>query len=122
MNEEKALKKQVKEAEKDLHIQTKKTIEALDDAQAMQLIKLKWVTPLVEKMAGLPAAIINDFIAKLIALSKKYETTFAEVDHQISETESSLANLLGELTGNEFDMQGINELKKLLGGEQYEAK
>jgi len=116
MNEEKALKKQVKEAEKDLHILTKKTIEALDDAQAMQLIKLKWVTPLVEKMAGLPAAIINDFIAKLIALSKKYETTFAEVDHQISETESSLANLLGELTGNEFDMQGINELKKLLGG------
>ena len=122
MNEEKALKKQVKEAEKDLHIQTKKTIEALDDAQAMQLIKLKWVAPLVEKMAGLPAAIINDFIAKLIALSKKYETTFAEVDHQISETESSLANLLGELTGNDFDMQGINELKKLLGGEQYEAK
>ena len=122
MNEEKALKKQVKDAEKDLHIQTKKTIEALDDAQAMQLIKLKWVTPLVEKMAGMPAAIINDFIAKLIALSKKYETTFAEVDHQISETESSLANLLGELTGNEFDMQGINELKKLLGGEQYEAK
>ena len=122
MNEEKALKKQVKEAEKDLHIQTKKTIEALDDAQAMQLIKLKWVTPLVEKMSGLPAAIINDFIAKLIALSKKYETTFAEVDHQISETESSLANLLGELTGNEFDMQGINELKKLLGGEQYESK
>lgn len=115
MNEEKALKKQVKEAEKELHILTKKTIETLDDAQAMQLIKLKWVAPLVEKMAGLPAAIINDFIAKLIALSKKYKTTFAEVDHQISETESSLANLLGELTGNEFDMQGINELKKLLG-------
>ena len=122
INEEKTLKKQVKDDSKELHILTKKTIEELDDAQAMQLIKLKWVTPLVEKMAGLPAAIINDFIAKLIALSKKYETTFAEVDHQISETESSLANLLGELTGNEFDMQGINELKKLLGGEQYEAK
>ena len=122
INEEKTLKKQVKDDSKELHILTKKTIEELDDAQAMQLIKLKWVTPLVEKMAGLPAAIINDFIAKLIALSKKYETTFAEVDHQISETESSLANLLGELTGNEFDMQGINELKKLLGGEQYESQ
>lgn len=122
MNEEKSLKKQVKDAEKELHLLTKKTIEALDDAQAMQLIKLKWVTPLVEKMAGLPAAIINDFIAKLVVLSKKYETTFAEVDRQISETESSLANLLGELTGNEFDMQGINELKKLLGGGQREAR
>ena len=122
LKEEKSLKKQVKEAEKDLHILTKKTIEALDDAQAMQLIKLKWVTPLVEKMEGLPSNIINDFIAKLVALSKKYETTFAEVDYQISVAESSLANLLGELTGNEFDMQGINELKKLLRGEQYESK
>jgi len=122
LNEEKTLKKQVKDDSKELHILTKTTIEELDDAQAKSMLKLKWVTPLVEKMAGLPAAIINDFIAKLIALSKKYETTFAEVDHQISETESSLANLLGELTGNEFDMQGINELKKLLGGEQYESK
>ena len=95
---------------------TKKTIEELTDAQVLDLLRLKWVAPLVNSLAGLSKAVISDFIAKLIALSKKYETTFAEVDHQISETESSLANLLGELTGNEFDMQGINELKKLLEG------
>jgi len=33
-----------------------------------------------------------------------------------SDTEASLVSLLDELTGNEFDMQGINELRKLLGG------
>lgn len=117
MNEEKSLKKQVKDDSKALHLLTKVTIECLTDEQALQLIKQKWITPLVNSMEGLPSAVINVFVAKLIALSKKYETTFAEVDHQISETEASLANLLGELTGNEFDMQGINELKKLLGGE-----
>ena len=122
MNEEKTLKKQVKEDSKDLHLLTKKTIEELTDDQAYALLKLKWVTPLVESMAGLPSAIITDFIAKLVLLSKKYETTFAEVDRQISDTEASLASLLGELTGNEFDMLGINELKNLIGGETYAAK
>lgn len=115
MNEEKSLKKQVKDDSKALHMLTKVTIECLTDEQALQLIKQKWITPLVNSMEGLPFAVINVFVAKLIALSKKYETTFAEVDQQISETETSLANLLGELTGNEFDMQGINELKKMLG-------
>lgn len=122
MNEEKTLKKQVKEDSKDLHLLTKKTIEELTDEQARALLKLKWVTPLVESMAGLPSAIITDFVAKLVLLSKKYETTFAEVDRQISDTEASLASLLGELTGNEFDMLGINELKNLIGGETYAAK
>lgn len=122
MIEEKTLKKQVKEDSKDLHLLTKKTIEELTDEQARALLKLKWVTPLVESMAGLPSAIITDFIAKLVLLSKKYETTFAEVDRQISDTEASLASLLGELTGNEFDMLGINELKNLIGGETYAAK
>lgn len=115
-NEEKTLKKQVKEDSKALHLQTKVTIERLTDEQALQLLKQKWITPLVDSLSGLPTAVINNFVAKLVALTKKYETTFAEVDRQISETEASLANLLGELTGNEFDMQGINELKKLLGG------
>lgn len=115
MNEEKSLKKQVKDDSKALHLLTKVTIECLTDEQALQLIKQKWITPLVNSMEGLPSAVINVFVAKLIALSKKYETTFAEVDQQISETETSLTNLLGELTGNEFDMQGINELKKVLG-------
>lgn len=116
INEEKTLKKQVKDDSKELHILTKETIEELDDAQAKDMLKRKWITPLVESMAGLPAAIIADFISKLVALSKKYETTFAEVDRQIADTESSLASLLGELTGNEFDMLGINELKTMLGG------
>lgn len=122
INEEKTLKKQVREEDKALHLLTKKTIEELDDAQAKALLKRKWVAPLVESMAGLPAAVMTDFVAKLTALSKKYETTFAEIDRQISETEASLAAMLGELTGNEFDMLGINELKKLIGGESHAAQ
>lgn len=119
-NEEKSLKKQIKADSTALHLLTKKTIEELTDEQARQMIKLKWIPPLLDSMAGLPSAVIADFIARLLALAGKYETTFTEVDSQIAETESSLVSLLDELTGNEFDMQGIQELKFLLGGSTHE--
>ena len=115
--EEKALKKKVKDDSNALHLRTKKTIEGLTDAEATELIKMKWVTPLVNGIAGLPNAVINDFIAKLEVLCRKYDTTFAEVEQQIADTEASLITMLDGLTGSEFDMKGIEELKNLLGGE-----
>ena len=47
---------------------------------------------------------------------KCYETTFADVENQIEETEKSLSSMIDDLEGSEFDMLGLAELKKLLGG------
>lgn len=119
-NEGKRLKKQIKDAAQALHLLTKKTIEELDDVQATHLIELKWLQPILNSMAGLPAAVVSDFVSQLSALSVKYETTLTDVDRQLAETESELASLLDELTGNEFDMKGIQELKSLIGGNAHE--
>ena len=114
---EKTLKKQVKEDSAALHIRTKTVIEKLSADEAKQMLEYKWVIPLVENINKLPEIIVADFIAKLEALCSKYETTFAEVEQEITETEKTLVGLLDELEGDEFDMQGLAELKKLLGGE-----
>lgn len=115
--EEKALKKQVKEDTAKLHIDTKNTIENLNDEDALMLIKRKWITPLVNSLAGIPDSVLGEFASRLEALSKKYENTFAQVEREIRETEQALLGMLDQLTGNEFDMIGIAEFKKLLGGE-----
>ena len=117
ITEEKTLKKKVRDDSAELHIKTKKTVEALGDGEATELIKLKWVSPIVRSMAGLPEAVISGFVAKLTALCKKYEITFAEVEQQIADTETELRAMLDGLCGSEFDMRGIEELKNLLGGE-----
>ena len=39
-----------------------------------------------------------------------------DLEKEIKETEKSLVSMLSELTGSEKDMEGINELIKLLGG------
>lgn len=115
-DEEKTIKKQVKEDTVALHLHTKKVIEQLTDEQANDLLKNKWISPLKESLASLPDAAVNNMVAKLEAICKKYETTFADVEKEIAETEQALIGMLDELEGSEFDMQGIAELKALLGG------
>jgi type I restriction enzyme M protein len=117
ITEEKAFKTQVKEDAAKLHIKTKETIESLSDDAVLELLKLKWITPLVESIGSLPQTVLNEFAGKMEPLCRKYETTFAEVEQQIAETEQSLIGLLDELCGNEFDMKGLVEFKTLLGGE-----
>ena len=41
-------------------------------------------------------------VSKLEALAKKYETTFADVENQIEETEKSLSSMIDDLEGSEF--------------------
>ena len=100
-----------------MHLLTKETIEALSDEESMKLIKDKWIAPILTSLTDLPNAVIHECIAKLEALCQKYETTCEEIENQIRETEQELNAMLDDLTGNEFDMKGIAELKKLLGGE-----
>lgn len=115
--EEKTLKKQVKDDSAALHQRTKSVIEHLTDEEVRDLLHRKWILPLMENLNSLPDAVLDDFVKQLDAVCKKYETTFEDVESQIASTEHELLGLLDDLQGNEFDMQGITELKKLLGGE-----
>lgn len=116
--EEKELKAAIKKDTGLLEGKTKETIESLSDEQVIDLLKDKWITPLIQNLMKLPDSIVNELVSKLEALTKKYETTFAEVEAQISETENTLSAMIDELEGNEFDMLGLSEFKKMLGGVQ----
>lgn len=114
--EEKDLKKAVKEKSAQLHRKTKDTIENLSEEQARELLKEKWISPLADSLRQMPDSIVAELAAKLEAMVKKYETTLEEVEMQIKETEQSLSAMIDDLEGSEFDMLGLHELKKLLGG------
>lgn len=113
--EEKDLKKKIRMDAAALHLETKALIEQLDDEQVRKLLEQKWITPLQRELQDLSGKILERYRTRLESLGKKYEVTFADVDRRINETEKELAVLLGELTGADFDMQGIHELQKLLG-------
>ena len=115
--EEKELKSEVKKESALLEEKTKKTIESLSDGQVRQLLKEKWIHPLIQNLMQLPDIIVSELVDKLKALAKKYETTFAEIESQIEKTEKELSLMIDDLEAGEFDMRGLYEFKKLLGGE-----
>ena len=114
--EEKALKAAIKRDSALLEEKTKDTIEGLSDEEVIELLKDKWIKPLIDNLMQLPNTIVSKLVAKIEALAKKYEPTFAEVENQIEETEQSLSSMIDDLEGSEFDLLGLAELKKLLGG------
>ena len=116
--EEKELKAAIKKAVGLLEAKTKETIEGLSDDQAIELLKDKWITPIINNLMKLPDGIVSDLVSKLDSLAKKYETTLNEVESEIDETEKALSSMIDELVGGEFDMLGLKEFQKLLGGVQ----
>lgn len=114
MAEEKELKKAIKEEDKALHNLTKTTIEQLEDEQVYVLLELKWVKPLVDALYIMPIAIVDTLTDKVQSLAERYAITYSDVANDINKAENSLASLISELDGNQYDMEGLNELKNLL--------
>lgn len=117
IDERKRVKKSIKEQRAALEEQTKSTIESLNEAQSRELLAAKWIDPLVDRLNALAGDAVDAFISKLRSLIEKYATTYSDVCDEIASVESELVGMLDDLTGNEFDMAGITELKRLLGGE-----
>ncbi len=117
LDQEKELKAQIKAESAALHLLTKSTIEKLSDEQVYKLLRLKWIDPLNMMLHQLPGKLIDLFGAQLQALVEKYRVTYADNARAIKKSESKLVDLIDELDGGEFDMQGLSEFKSFLKGE-----
>ncbi|RRJ16490.1 type I restriction-modification system subunit M [Lachnoanaerobaculum orale] len=115
-NEEKKLKTEIKQGEDELHLETKAKIESLSEEEVNNLLHEKWSSPIYNGILDLSDDMLKVFTKDVEALSTKYAVTMDDLEKEIKETEKSLASMLSELTGSERDMEGINELIKLLGG------
>ncbi|MFR5875489.1 MAG: hypothetical protein ACLUFN_03260 [Eubacterium sp.] len=78
---------------------------------------MKWIAPLTDNLNKLPDAITNSLISSLKAKLNKYSVTFSQLDKEIKEAEKALSSMIDDLTGNDYDMQGLRAFQALLGGE-----
>ena len=90
------------------------TIESLAEEQIRELLRLKWIMPVVDAVKAEHANVVISLIDKVEALVAKYAVTLNDVEKSISESESKLSDMVASLRGNDYDMQALVSLQKLL--------
>ena len=108
------LKKEFKVSQNELHEKTKSTIENLSKDEAINLLKVKWIDELVNSFYCVFDDVVDNFALDIKSLCEKYEETLGHIDKEINDVENSLGAMLEDLSGNDYDMKAIEELKNLL--------
>lgn len=111
-DEQAKAKKKVKNLLEELETKTIKTIESLDMKDIQMFLELKWILPITSAIEALPDAVIQTLADVINALSEKYSVTYNDIERSIAESEQNLAELIGQLTGNEFAISGLSHLIK----------
>ncbi|WP_051616758.1 N-6 DNA methylase [Mycoplasmopsis sturni] len=88
------------------------TIEEIKDL----LIERKWFDSIYNGIKKLFDLAIKNIVNKITILENRYENTLGDISLEINEISNYLSTLVDELVGDEFDMEGLKEFKKLLGG------
>lgn len=111
---EKALKSKIKKRSAELEAHTIDAIHKLTDEQITVLLQQKWVVPICDRLEAMPKVILSTLENKVQHLSEKYTVTLTQTEKNIHEAEGSLSEMIGQLTGSLSDLQGLQELQKLL--------
>lgn len=110
----KAIRKEIAKLTKELEEATIKKIEGLTDSEINALLEEKWILPLCTSLNEMPQKVVEDFISSLTKMTEKYSETLSSIGNEIKQTQKELFELMDELTGNEFDMKGLENLKGIL--------
>ena len=112
-DEKSKLDKALKAERKALEERTIAHIQNLIDEEVKMLLDQKWIAPVMDKIL----ANINNasfIIDKVKNLAQKYATSYNDLNAQLVESQSELAGLISDLTGDEFAIEGLNEFKNSL--------
>lgn len=111
-DEKKTKNAQIKKDKLALEKKTIETIEGLDMKGINMFLELKWILPITSAIDALPDAIVQTLQNSITSLNEKYAVTYNDIEQGIIDSEKNLAELIEQLTGDEFAICGLSNLIK----------
>jgi type I restriction enzyme M protein len=113
-DEQKKLNKTIKEERFALIQLTKEAIENLSAEEIEQFLYLKWIAPICNGVNATATNTLSIFESQVKHIAEKYATSFNQLNEDLSSAENELASLIGNLTGDEYSIIGLQEFAKTL--------
>lgn len=111
-DEKKAKNAQIKRDRLAIEKKTIEAIEGLDMKGINMFLELKWIEPITSAIEAMPDTVIATLAEAVKSLGEKYAVTYNDIEQGIAESENNLAELIGQLTGDEFAIAGLSNLVK----------
>ena len=108
--EQTKVKKEIKEAKAELIDKTKETIEHLTDEEVELFLHKKWIDPVVAGINDTLTDVLKAVETRVTALANKYAVSYKELGEQMAEAKQQMADLVTDLTGDEYALEGLKQL------------
>ena len=115
LSEETDKKKVLKLSLQKIEQNTIALIEGITDEVATDLLRKKWLAPLLSTLERMPSEVTNALSQQIARLHKKYATSYADITARINKAEQTLHQLLGNLEGETADRLGLEAFRNTLG-------
>ena len=74
---------------------------------------MKWIEPMVADIMSTMDDELKALEAAAEALAKKYAESLYDIEEQTKDADKELAELIGQLTGDEYAIKGLNQFINL---------
>lgn len=108
--EQTKVKKEIKEAKAELIDKTKEAIEHLTDEEVELFLHKKWIDPVVAGINDTLTDVLKAVETRVTALANKYAVSYKELGEQMAEAKQQMADLVADLTGDEYALEGLRNL------------
>lgn len=108
--EQTKVKKEIKEAKAELIDKTKEAIEHLSDEEVELFLHKKWIDPVVAGINDTLTDVLKAVETRVTALANKYAVSYKELGEQMAEAKQQMADLVADLTGDEYALEGLRNL------------
>ena len=106
------VRKAIREAKDELQNKTMEAIRNLSDEQIDRLLHKKWIDPICKGINHTLVKTLSVLESSVDVLAKKYAISFQSLNEEEAVTETELAKLSNELTGDDYAVEGLKELFK----------
>ena len=113
-DEKSKLDKAIKLERITLQEKTIETIQNLADNEVYDFLSIKWLDPVNNKIMCYVDTVVDEMIEAVKALTQKYATSYNDLNAQLVDAQCELADLISDLTGDAFAIEGLNEFKNSL--------
>lgn len=108
--EQTKVKKEIKEAKAELIDKTKEAIEHLTNEEVELFLHKKWIDPVVAGINDTLTDVLKAVETRVTALANKYAASYKELGEQMAEAKQQMADLVADLTGDEYALEGLRNL------------